>query len=267
MLDVHPPHHSPNTWRDFFLHIATIVVGLIIAVGLEQSVEFLHHRHEVKETREALRLERKENCRNFAVNTTDFRLQIAELQNNLRVLIFLQQHPSTPEENLPGVLTWGSAIEPPVESVWKNAQQSNVIALMPRDEAENIANLYRMIDDNAVAESIVFEAFTHAASYALIDPDPSHMSPVLLADEIDLTRHALEMEFRLGILMENLNNLFPDFAPAPTAAELHLISGRTRTPADQAKLATAKALTDAGLTPLRAARIAALKAAGDTHIN
>jgi hypothetical protein len=46
LLDVHPPHPPTHTWRDFLIHIATIVVGLLIAVGLEQSVEALIHRHE-----------------------------------------------------------------------------------------------------------------------------------------------------------------------------------------------------------------------------
>jgi hypothetical protein len=46
MLDVHPPHESVHTWTDFFIHIATICVGLLIAIGLEQAVEALHHRHE-----------------------------------------------------------------------------------------------------------------------------------------------------------------------------------------------------------------------------
>jgi hypothetical protein len=45
MLDVHPPEHTPHTWRDFFIHIATIVIGLLIAIGLEQTVEYIHHRH------------------------------------------------------------------------------------------------------------------------------------------------------------------------------------------------------------------------------
>jgi len=35
MLDVHPPHTSTHTWRDFFIHIATICIGLLIAVDLE----------------------------------------------------------------------------------------------------------------------------------------------------------------------------------------------------------------------------------------
>jgi hypothetical protein len=57
MLDVHPPHHPTHTWKDFFIHIATIVIGLIIAVGLEQSVEALHRRHERTELRASLRRE------------------------------------------------------------------------------------------------------------------------------------------------------------------------------------------------------------------
>ena len=46
MLDVHPPHHAAHTWKDFFIHIATIVIGLLIAVGLEQTVEYFHRQHE-----------------------------------------------------------------------------------------------------------------------------------------------------------------------------------------------------------------------------
>src|ERR1700679_3449926 len=45
MLEVHAPHEAPHTWKSFFIHIATIVIGLFIAVGLEQTVEFFHHRH------------------------------------------------------------------------------------------------------------------------------------------------------------------------------------------------------------------------------
>jgi hypothetical protein len=54
MLDVHPPHQSVHTWRDFFIHIATIVIGLLIAVALEQSVERLHQRHQRHQLREDL---------------------------------------------------------------------------------------------------------------------------------------------------------------------------------------------------------------------
>ncbi len=56
MLDVHVPHPT-HTWKDFFIHIATICVGLLIAVALEQSVEALNRRHEAAELREILKAE------------------------------------------------------------------------------------------------------------------------------------------------------------------------------------------------------------------
>jgi len=56
MLDVHVPHPT-HTWRDFFIHIATICVGLLIAVGLEQSVEAVHRHHEATSLREDLHTE------------------------------------------------------------------------------------------------------------------------------------------------------------------------------------------------------------------
>jgi hypothetical protein len=52
MLDVHAPHKPTHTWKDFFIHIATIVVGLLIAIGLEQTVEHFHERHQLHELRQ-----------------------------------------------------------------------------------------------------------------------------------------------------------------------------------------------------------------------
>ena len=54
MLDVHPPHAPTHTWRDFLIHIATIVIGLLIAIGLEQTVEAVHRHHVRDELRQAL---------------------------------------------------------------------------------------------------------------------------------------------------------------------------------------------------------------------
>jgi hypothetical protein len=54
MLDVHPAHHAASTWKDFFIHIATIVIGLLIAVGLEQTVEYFHHQHQRHDVRQGI---------------------------------------------------------------------------------------------------------------------------------------------------------------------------------------------------------------------
>ena len=55
MLEVHAPHEPIYSWKGFTIHIATIVIGLLIAVGLEQTVEYFHHQHQAAKFEEHLR--------------------------------------------------------------------------------------------------------------------------------------------------------------------------------------------------------------------
>jgi hypothetical protein len=41
-MEVHPPHAPLHSWKDFWIHLGTITIGLLIAISLEQSVEALH---------------------------------------------------------------------------------------------------------------------------------------------------------------------------------------------------------------------------------
>jgi hypothetical protein len=261
MLDVHPPHAPTHTWRDFFIHIATIVIGLIIAVGLEQTVEYIHHRHQLSEIHESLRLEREQNRKNFAANTAIFRELAALAQNDLLVLRYLQQHPGTPEEKLPGILRYSSSHYSMVDAAWKTAQRTNITEFMPRDEVTDDEALYRffsIIDDRATD---TFAVSTRAGQFNALDPDPSHFTPVQLDEQIKLTQDYLTAIFRWGIVLENLNEVAPDFTPAPTRSELLAFRGLIRNPQDVQKLQPAQQQTDARMKPLRDAVHAANEAA------
>jgi len=54
MLEVHPPHKAFAGIREFLLHLLTITVGLLIAVGIERIVEWRHHEHPVEQARVTL---------------------------------------------------------------------------------------------------------------------------------------------------------------------------------------------------------------------
>jgi hypothetical protein len=136
MLDVHPAHHAASSWKEFFIHIATIVLGLLIAVGLEQAVEYFHHRRVVAEVREELRGECETNKSSFTSETTHWRWETAELENNLMVLAYLQKHPGTPDQKLPGSLVWFHASTGHSHAVWDAAKNSGVTSLMNREEVE-----------------------------------------------------------------------------------------------------------------------------------
>jgi hypothetical protein len=264
MLDVHPPEHTPHSWRDFFIHIATIVIGLLIAICLEQTVELINRHHEVKETREALAQEREQNRKFFAVNTAEFHEAVAAVKNNLRILLYLQQHPGTPEEKLPGILVWNDGYEPVVDSVWKNAQETQVLALFPRQEAEDDANLYRVLDTADANFKKMHESMTRARNYMFIDTDPSHMTPAQLTAEIELTQEILHQLAEWGNYLLLTHHYFPDFTNAPTQQDIGNLYGFPVTPSEAKKLAPAIAITNANLAKVHAEKNAALKAAGDT---
>ena len=46
MLAVRAPNQTVRSWKDFFVQIATIAVGLLIALGAESGAEWLHWRHQ-----------------------------------------------------------------------------------------------------------------------------------------------------------------------------------------------------------------------------
>ena len=56
--------HKPKPWhgsREFLKEIGTIVIGVLIALGAEQAVEWLHWRDQMGQTRESLRAEIENN--------------------------------------------------------------------------------------------------------------------------------------------------------------------------------------------------------------
>ena len=55
-MDIHRPK-AAHSIREFLIEIGTIICGILIALGLEQALEWVHTQREIAETREALRNE------------------------------------------------------------------------------------------------------------------------------------------------------------------------------------------------------------------
>jgi len=219
MIDIHPAQHAASSWQEFFIHIATIVLGLCIAVGLEQAVEWVHHRREVAETRELLRQEREHNRENIANASREWRLETARYENDLLVFQYLQKHPGTPEEKLPGRLLWGHAGSADIHAVWDTTQQNGVASLMPRDELEADAWLYRHLENIGDLTEQTWLAVNDAEEYNLLDSNPSHLTPAQVEQEIELTKKVLAKQYQEGVGLWDLATTFPDFSPSITRDE------------------------------------------------
>jgi hypothetical protein len=224
MLDVHPPHHAATTWRDFIIHIATIVVGLLIAVGLEQTVEYIHHRHQVAETREALRVERAINRNRFAVETDESVRYGPLLKQNLETLLYIRQHPKSTPDQWPHALRWSYMIVLYDDSAWKTAQQSTVLQYMPRAEVADYSNLYAwlaQLNEKNLAER---QAQFQAASFGFRDPNPANLSSVELDREIESMTQLLNDHLQSASEQRRLARYFPDFKPIPTNDQMSAFS-------------------------------------------
>ena len=86
MIEVHPPHEDVHTWKQFLIHIAAITIGLLIAIGLEQTVVYFHHRHQLQEARRELAEELEDNRRVLGKNLDAVRKMTAELDANMALL-------------------------------------------------------------------------------------------------------------------------------------------------------------------------------------
>lgn len=192
--------------------------------------------------RHALRLEREDNYKTLAANTTAWRWGTAELENNLLVFQYLQQHPGTPQEKLPGVLLWATSNYEFGSAAWDAAHQSGLVTLLPREEIESNSSLYYILKK---VNDVQFEAartIEEAERYDLSDSDPSHLSPAQIDTEIQLTEAALTAGYLRGALLRNLQAAFPDFPATLTSKELRQVRHAPPQPTTEL-LAPARAIT------------------------
>ena len=220
MLDVHPPHQAAHSWRDFFIHIATIVVGLLIAIGLEQIVEHVHQRYELRETREALAEDLQANNKAAARNVRNWRWEMAELKNNLLVLEFIRSHPGTPQEKLPGDLRWLETPKLWHTAAWSAAEANGLVRLLPLEVANRDRSLYMFLDGLTQQNVDDWNAFNAAARYDFLDSDPTHFTPAQLDQVITATEVAMEKHLLVGYSLALLNQNFSELGSPLTYQEL-----------------------------------------------
>jgi hypothetical protein len=222
MLDVHPPHESAHSWPDFFIHIATIVVGLLIAIGLEQSVEWVHHHQELHEARQSLLLERRLNIATSTGITKEFRRVNKVLQTNLSVFLYLRQHPGTPSGQWPGKLSWTRYNVGFDDSAWQVASKGNVLGFMPHAELKENTELYNRMKASNDARREYIDSMAEASRFFIREPDAARLPPADIDHQIDVLSESLFQLSQQGIVLVNLAEHFPQFS-SPSRAEIDAI--------------------------------------------
>lgn len=142
MIDVHVPQKSEHTWTDFFIHIGTIAVGLLLAIGLEQGVEFIHHRHQRHELQQQLQADAEKNLQDTEVADRMLTVRMhynVERMDQVRASLEGRKLPDPP---LPPAV---ASFDTPQDPAWQAAKADGTVAVLPAEDIKVFTELDEII--------------------------------------------------------------------------------------------------------------------------
>jgi hypothetical protein len=192
MLDVHSPHERIRGFRDFLLHLLTITIGLLIALGLEGLVELRHHNH--------LRAEAEENLkREIADNRKEVASTLAEIakdrENLVAALTFLQmEHPK-------GSLTLRFNMSNLNNASWSTASATGALNFIDYPRVQQFANIYQRQSAFQALQTKTFGDFLNMQAHVIYTFDTKHLETADRDEaerEVQLTLAQLHAMDQLG---------------------------------------------------------------------
>ena len=129
-MDVHAPHEPIHGVKDFLLHLLTITVGLLIAVGIEGCVE-LHREHKlVREARATMREEIEGNTKHMDEAVKDLSDQKTAIDGNIKTLTTILRDPKDKDAQDSNIKANFSIVSLE-DTAWKTAQTTGALTFMP----------------------------------------------------------------------------------------------------------------------------------------
>lgn len=139
-MDIHKPHAAKN-WREFLIEIGTIVVGILIALGLEQAIESYREHQRVEDSRQAIEVELRAGLAqaHSEVDMTDCtRQQLAVLSDAIGKGERARVQRLLAEARLPGAFSFS-------DSAWSTALASGITDHLDRNEQAIYPALYTIL--------------------------------------------------------------------------------------------------------------------------
>jgi len=151
VLDVHPPHGETHGPRDFFIHLFTITIGLLIALGLEGAVEWQHHRHLAHDAEASMSSEIKNNASGMPETIDGLHKEQESLKHDVVVLNGIIKTGKPPEHGNMDITFHMHTFD---SLSWTTAQTTGALAYMPYSQASEFASLYKAQEELSASEQV-----------------------------------------------------------------------------------------------------------------
>src|SRR5215469_8777674 len=173
MLEVHPPETRIHGVGEFFLHLFTITVGLLIALGLENAAGAVHHRHQREEAETRIRRELQENRQHLAKSETAVQSEL----NNLRAALGYLQARSEKKDVPTAQISPGFNMVHLQNAGWRTANATGVVQYMHYDDVQKLANVYDLQDVFNGLQNETLDNFMKLDSYIAANKDSKSLTP------------------------------------------------------------------------------------------
>jgi len=173
--------------KDFLLHLFTITVGLLIALGLEGAVERYHKAELRREAETNLRQEVVDNRKRLAGWQT---LMKAEEGNLRRVMDFLAAREAGQPFDVRGIQL-GYGIRELSDASWRTASATGALSLMEYRMVQEYAGLYQVQGEVMDLERESLEDFLTLQAYTTYRFDPDKVTAAQAAAREPEVRRAL----------------------------------------------------------------------------
>lgn len=202
-MEIHTPEAPVHSLRDFIVHLLMISLGVLIALGAEGVVEFVHHRHVVEQARSNLMAEMQENHRTLDDNLPKLKRNEDLLEQTLADLqkLKLDRKAKTRDINLN--LSFFSLSD----TSWRTAQATGALALMNYEQAEDFAGYY---DIQSMLNRLVFSLedtwLDMTSAFNPLGTDPTKMDD----RQLDEVQRRVQLSLGRLIAVENIGHSLND---------------------------------------------------------
>jgi hypothetical protein len=200
-LEVHLPHKPIDSWKEFFVHLITITIGLLIALGLEGSVEWMHHRHLMREARTNIRQEIVDNQEQVQKNLRNIQEDEERMKQNLQFLVKARSHADLKNQTLSFSLSWSSFNA----SAWESSRDTGALSYMEYKDVKDFSDVYGQQElANSIAVNLFHEQVKAIAPLFINGGEPPHNNEILKESRPEEINVALQ---RSADLLLELNEL------------------------------------------------------------
>ena len=169
MMELSPPHSPIHTKRDFFIHMFTIILGILIALGLEAIVQWGHHRVLVREARVNILTEVRKNKQTVDQTLPELKQREEELNH---IITLARQIEMKPESFNGGTMAVDWTSHELYGTAWKTASTSGAATYMAYDELQRYTDAY---DGQQDFDSLQKDAFSMISQlFPLIEATMAH---------------------------------------------------------------------------------------------